>query len=253
MNLVINAHEAMPEGGKLTLVTETVTLDRDQCQSIPGSYPGTFVRLSVTDTGSGIDPEIMPRIFEPFFSTKEKGSGLGLAIADSIIRQYNGWIDVHSQLGRGTTFQVYLPALSEAAADELGEVAAHPVLRGRGERILLVEDDDGVRAAISEMLRVNGYVAVEAENAEKALDLIEGEGGHFDLVFSDVVLPDRDGLELVDQCLLLNPDLRVVLTSGYTDHRSRWPIIRERGFQFLRKPFDLSDLLAAIGEALDAG
>jgi PAS domain S-box-containing protein len=253
MNLVINAHEAMPEGGKLTLMTETVTLDRDQCRQMPGSYPGTFVRLSVTDTGAGIDPEIMPRIFEPFFSTKEKGSGLGLAIADSITRQYNGWIEVHSELGRGTTFQVYLPALSEAAADELGEAVPRPVLQGKGERILLVEDDDGVRAAISEMLRVNGYVAVEAENAEKALDLFEREGGHFDLVFSDVILPDKDGLELVDQCLSLNPDLRVVLTSGYTDHRSRWPIIRERGFRFLRKPFDLPNLLAAIGEALDSG
>jgi two-component system cell cycle sensor histidine kinase/response regulator CckA len=253
MNLVINAHEAMPEGGKLTMMTETIALDHDRCQHMPASYPGTFVRLSITDTGSGIDPEIMPRIFEPFFSTKEKGSGLGLAIADSITRQYNGWIDVHSELGRGTTFQVYLPALSEAAADELGEVAPPPVLRGRGERILLVEDDDGVRAAISEMLRMNGYAVVEAESAEKALGLFEREDGHFDLVFSDVVLPDKDGLGLVDQCLLLNPDLRVVLTSGYTDHRSQWSIIRERGFRFLRKPFDLSSLLAAIGEALESG
>jgi two-component system cell cycle sensor histidine kinase/response regulator CckA len=252
MNLVINAHEAMPEGGKLTMVTETITLDQDQSQHRPHSYPGTFVRLSITDTGSGIDPEIMPRIFEPFFSTKEKGSGLGLAIADSITRQYKGWIEVHSELGKGTTFQVYLPALSEAAADELGEVAPPPVLRGRGERILLVEDDDGVRAAISEMLRANGYVPVEAENAEKALDLVEREAGPFALLFSDVVLPDKDGLELVDQCLLLKPDLRVVLTSGYTDQRSQWALIRERGYRFLRKPFDLSSLLATIGEALDA-
>jgi two-component system cell cycle sensor histidine kinase/response regulator CckA len=253
MNLVINAHEAMPEGGKLSIVTETVTLDQDQCRHMSGAYPGTFVRLSVIDTGSGIDPETMPHIFEPFFSTKEKGSGLGLAIADGIVKQYSGWIDVNSELGQGTTFQVYLPALSEDSVDEIAEAVPEQVLPGKGERILLVEDDDGVRAAIAEMLRANGYIAVEAQNAEKALDLFEGEGGHFDLVFSDVVLPDRDGLELVDLCLVRDPDLRVVLTSGYTDHRSQWTSIRERGFGFLRKPFDLPSLLATIRESLDAG
>jgi two-component system cell cycle sensor histidine kinase/response regulator CckA len=251
MNLVINAHEAMPEGGKLSIVTETVTPDQDQCQHMPGAHQGTFVRLSVTDTGSGIDPEIMPHIFEPFFSTKEKGSGLGLAIADSIVKQYSGWIDVRSELGQGATFQVYLPALAEDSADEIGEAVPDQVFRGKGERILLVEDDDGVRAAVAEMLRTNGYIAVEAENAERALDLFEREGDRFDLVFSDVVLPDRDGLELADLCRVRDPDLRVVLTSGYTDQRSQWSSIRERGFRFLRKPFDLPSLLATIRESLD--
>jgi two-component system cell cycle sensor histidine kinase/response regulator CckA len=253
MNLVLNAREAMPEGGKLTLQTETVTLDEDQCQHRPDAYPGTFVRISVIDTGVGVDEETLPHIFEPFFSTKQKGTGLGLFIAHSIVRQHDGWMDAHSEPGQGSTFQVYLPAVPVDQEPEPAEKPLLPELQGLGERILLVEDEAGVRAAVSEMLRAGGYEVVAAESAEQALRVFEREAGDFHLVFSDVVLPDRDGLQLVDELLSRKPELSALLTSGYTDQRSQWLAICERGFHFLQKPYGLSDLLPVVREAIQGG
>lgn len=253
MNLVVNAHEAMLEGGQITIKTETVTLDSAQCPPIPPTHPGTFVRLSVADTGIGMTPETIQRIFEPFFSTKQKGSGLGLSIVYNIAEQCEGWVDVSSEIGRGSTFQVYLPVLIEDLAQDSGAAAPQPELQGQDERILLVEDDEGVRATVSEMLRTHGYIVVEAEDVTKALEIFEKEGKSFDLVFSDVVLPDRDGLQLIEELLSLRPQLPILLTSGYTDQRAQWPLIQESGFHFLQKPFGLSDLLPAIRKALETG
>jgi two-component system cell cycle sensor histidine kinase/response regulator CckA len=250
MNLLVNAHEAMLGGGKLTIKTENVTLNEEQCRDMPGAYPGTFVRLSISDTGVGMDEETLQHIFEPFFSTKEKGTGLGLTVARNIVEQCNGWIQVRSEIKQGSTFHVYLPASPMDVESETREDELSPGSRGKGERILLVEDNDGVRGAVSEMLHYGGYVVVGAASAAEALDVFEKEKGDFRLVFSDVVLPDRDGLQLIDQLLAQNPGLLVLLTSGYTDQRSQWPIIEERGFGFLRKPFGLSDLLPAVGEVI---
>jgi two-component system cell cycle sensor histidine kinase/response regulator CckA len=251
MNLVVNAHEAMRESGQITIKTETVTVDNSQDMSTPQAHPGIFVRLSVTDTGIGMNSETMQHIFEPFFSTKQKGSGLGLAIVYNIAEQCEGWVEVNSEIGQGSTFQVYLPALAEILEREPAEAVTQPKLQGQGERILLVEDDEGVRTTISEMLCTHGYTVVETENAIKALEIFEKEGQSFDLVFSDVVLPDRDGLQLVEEILSLKPQLPILLTSGYTDQRAQWPLIREREFHFLQKPFDLSSLLQAISQALE--
>jgi two-component system cell cycle sensor histidine kinase/response regulator CckA len=245
MNLVVNAHEAMPEGGTLTVET-----GQEQIQRAPTAQPGTFVCLSITDTGVGMDAETVEQVFQPFFSTKKSGTGLGLPIAATIVRQHDGWIDVDSQPGRGSTFRVCLPTVPAEPARDAGELLPQPELQGQGERVLLVEGDEGVLAAVSEMLRLGGYTVAEARSVQEALDAFEQGGQDFQLVFSDVVLPDKNGLELVDQLLSHKPGLAVLLTSGYTDERARWTTISQRGFRFIQKPYSLSQLLAAVRKAL---
>jgi two-component system cell cycle sensor histidine kinase/response regulator CckA len=253
MNLVVNARDAMPQGGRLTIKTEDVTLDEDYCRVIPEAWPGKFVHLSVGDTGVGMDKETLQHIFEPFFTTKEagKGTGLGLAVVYGIIRQHEGWISVSSEPGQGSTFKVYLPAVSADLEDTAEETMSLQELQGHGERILVVEDDEEVREAITTMLRENDYILFEAAGAEEALDIFEREKGNFHLVFSDVVLPGKTGLQLVDELLSRKSELRVLLGSGYTDQKSQWALIRERGFRFLQKPYTPGELLRAIREAIE--
>jgi two-component system cell cycle sensor histidine kinase/response regulator CckA len=250
MNLLVNAQEAMPEGGRLTIRTENVTMDEEQVQSMPGASHGTFVCLSVTDTGIGMDTGTMSQMFEPFFSTKEKGTGLGLSVAKNIVEQHGGWIWAESTVGKGSTFRVYLPAFPGTEVGEARQVAALPELQGHGERVLLVEDNEGVRASVSEMLRASGYAVFEASSASQALDVFDEAQGAFDLVLSDVILRDRGGIQLVEELLAKSPGLSVLLTSGYADHRSQWSLIRDKGFRFLRKPFGLKELLPAVAETL---
>jgi CheY-like chemotaxis protein len=239
----------MPRGGKLTLKTESVTLGEGHYRHVPEAHPGRFIRLSITDTGVGMDQETVQRIFEPFFTTKKMGTGLGLSIVYSIVQQHDGWMDVHSEPGQGSTFQVYLPACLELEYETIEEPPL-TAFKGEGERILLVEDDEGVRAAVSEMLRDGGYFVVAVDSAEAALNVFQEESEAFHLVFSDVVLADKDGLELVDELLSYQPELSVLLSSGYTDQKSQWPAIRERGFHYLQKPFGLSDLLSVVKKAI---
>jgi len=252
MNLAVNARDAMPEGGELTIKTENVILDDEHCKLIPESRPGKFVCLSVGDTGVGMDKGSIEHIFEPFFSTKEtgKGTGLGLSVIYGIAKQHEGWINVYSEPGRGSTFRFYLPAFSIKVEDETKEAISLKELQGSGERILLVEDEEGVRKLAMRVLGENGYVVFEAANAKEALDIFEREEGKIHLAFCDVVLPDRTGLELVDQLLSRKPELRVLMSSGYADQKSQWPVIRERGFRFLQKPYALPDLLRAIREGI---
>jgi len=253
INLAVNARDAMPQGGKLTLRTENVTLDEDFCRWMPESRPGKFVCLSIEDTGVGMDKEIIEHIFEPFFTTKEPGvgTGLGLSVVYGIVKQHEGWIDVYSKPGQGSTFKVYLPAFSVKLEDKTEERISLQEFQGRGERILLVEDEKGVLEFTKRVLGENGYTVSSATNAKEALDIFEKEKGRFYLVLSDVVLPDKSGLELVDELLKKNPELRILLCSGYTGKKSQWSIIRERGFRFLQKPYSLADLLRAIREAIE--
>ncbi len=250
MNLVINAQEAMPEGGKLAIETETVTLNDDQIRHIPGAYAGTFACLSIADTGVGMDEETARHVFEPFFSTKQKGTGLGLPIANSIVRQYAGWIEVRSKPWQGSTFRICLPVFVGELESGAPESALPPESQGMGERVLVVEDNEGVRAAVSEMLESGGYVVFVAANAREALDLFEKEEGEFHLIFSDVVLPDEDGVRLVDQLLTRKPGVSVLMSSGYMDERAQWPLIRARGFHFLQKPFGYDELMPVVREIL---
>jgi two-component system cell cycle sensor histidine kinase/response regulator CckA len=252
MNLTVNARDAMPQGGRLTVKTDNVNLDEGYCKIFPQARPGRFVCLSVEDTGIGIDKETLQYIFEPFFSTREEGTGLGLAVAYGLVKQHEGWINVYSEPGQGSTFRVYLPAFSVEPEDEVKETTSLQELQGRGERILLVEDEEVVREYTMKALDRNGYFVFEAANVQEALDIFEREGGKFQLALSDVVLPDGTGLQLIDQLLSRNPELSVLLSSGYTDRKSQWPLIRERGIRFLQKPYALPDLLRAIRGAMES-
>ncbi|MBN2564857.1 MAG: response regulator, partial [Candidatus Eisenbacteria bacterium] len=252
INLVVNARDAMPEGGKLTVATRNVTLDSMACATIQDAKPGRFVCLSIEDTGSGIERGVIDQIFEPFFSTKgpTKGTGLGLAVVYGIVRQHGGWINVYSEPGQGTAFKVYLPSITAGASKDEATLETEPVqrARGAGQRILLVEDEEAVRELATRALSESGYVVFEAGAAEEALELFRREDGRFDLVFSDVVLPDKSGIRLIEDLLDIRPDLQVLVSSGYTDQKSQWPVIQKKGYRFLQKPYSLVDLLGTIDE-----
>jgi len=254
MNLALNARDAMPNGGTITIRTENAALDKRKCRSIRDARPGTFVRLCVEDNGCGMSTETVERIFEPFFSTKEigKGTGLGLSVVYGIVSQHDGWINVASEPGDGTAFQVYFPVASDAPEPVVASEQDVEIESGRGEKILLVEDEDAVRAFVKRALTDSGYDVVEAATAEEAI-VVFGEGSDgFDAVFSDVVLPGKSGVQLVDELLDEHPDLCVVLCSGYADQKSHWAAIRERGFSFLQKPYATGEMLRTLREALDS-
>ncbi|MBD3367132.1 MAG: response regulator, partial [Candidatus Eisenbacteria bacterium] len=212
--------------------------------------PGRFIRITVEDSGCGIPENVIDQIFEPFFSTKGpgKGTGLGLSVVYGIVRQHDGWINVYSEPDRGTVFRIYIPADGDVAVEEACEAVEYDQLQGGGQRILLIEDEEVVREFASRALRQSGYTVFEAKAADEALEVFEKEQGRFELIFSDVVLPDKSGLRLVDDLLERVPDLRILLSSGYTDQKSQWSVIREKGFRFLQKPYTLPDLLATIQE-----
>ncbi|MEW5801837.1 MAG: PAS domain S-box protein [bacterium] len=253
MNLAVNARDAMPRGGRLIIKTENVFLDENNSHDIPDARAGQFVCLSITDTGYGMDGKTVKRIFEPFFTTKEvgKGTGLGLSVVYGIVKQHEGWINVHSEPGQGSVFKIYLPAIPARIKRQVEEIIPLRKFHGKGERILVVEDDEMVRKLVTGVLRKNNYTVTEASNGQEGLNAFEQEKGVFDLVLSDVVLPDQSGIELVDRFLFCRPSLQVLLMSGYTDQKSQWPLIQERGFRFLQKPFALADLLRILREIIE--
>ena len=252
INLVFNARDAMPDGGRISIQTQNVTIDKDVHKIIPESVPGKFVQLTVEDTGIGIDEEILSHIFEPFFSTKKsgEGTGLGLSVVYDIVKQHNGWINVYSEPGRGSTFKFYLPAILAEPEEEIKEAVSIETLKGSGERILLVEDELDVRQFAVTVLREYGYIVFDVGSVKEAQRVFEDEECNFDLVFSDVVLPDQTGLQLVDDLLVQKPAIRVLLSSGYSDHKSQWSEIKKSRFRFLQKPYTVTDLLNSIKEVI---
>jgi CheY-like chemotaxis protein len=242
----------MPDGGELVVKTENVEIDKSYQQMMPEAHPGEFVCLSVKDSGVGMDKDVVEHIFEPFFTTKEKGkgTGLGLAVVYGIAKQHKGWVNVYSEPGNGATFKIYLPASTEIAPEEPEEKISLQGLSGNGERILLVEDEEGVRKFASAALRENGYVIYEADSASKAMEAYEREKGDFDLVFSDVVLGDRTGLQLAEDLTDRDPGIRILLCSGYSNQKSQWDIIREKKFPFIEKPYGIVDLLKLVKSLL---
>ncbi len=253
MNLVVNARDAMSEGGKLTLKTENIVLDKLSAQMIPEAKAGEFVCFSISDTGIGMNAETIRHIFEPFFTTKGvgKGTGLGLSVIYGIIKQHNGWIHVYSEPGEGSIFKIYLPAVFDKEKQSDLETAGKRFPKGKGERILVVEDEEMVRSFTRKALAKNGYKILTAANVEEAKQIFSSKKGDFELLFSDVVLPDGNGIELVDQILSEKPQIKILLASGYTDKKSQWPLIKKRGFEFLQKPYDLGGLLRTLREVLD--
>jgi two-component system, cell cycle sensor histidine kinase and response regulator CckA len=251
LNLAVNARDAMPQGGNLTLETRQVDLHADDIESHLNVRPGRYVLLTVADTGWGMAPDVQARIFEPFFTNKGEGqgTGLGLSVVLGIIQQSEGCIDVESRPGIGTKFKIYLPSVQEPA-DELPQSTQPKPARG-SETVLLVEDEEPVRNITSRLLQALGYRVVEAENGEEALRLFNAYNGKIDLLLTDVVMPGLGGREVAEALRALNPDLKVLFQSGYTDDTVvRRGILRSE-VAFLKKPFTLDVLARKVREVLD--
>ena len=251
MNLVVNARDAMPKGGRLTVETSDALLDEAAVADIPDAKPGDYVMLSVSDTGVGMPPEVRARIFEPYFTTKEvgKGTGLGLSTAYGIVRQSDGHIALTSEVGLGTTFRIYLPraeAPPQAAADSGGEKMPEGT-----EHILLVEDDASVRRLSKELLIRLGYSVTEAASGRAGLALGSDDTRHFDLALCDVILGDMSGRAVAEALMALRPSIRVVYMSGYTDEAIVKTGVLDEGKPFLQKPFTPMQLSKKIREVLD--
>jgi two-component system cell cycle sensor histidine kinase/response regulator CckA len=249
VNLVINARDAMPRGGKIAIELRNIELDKIGVVSHPGLQPGDYVEMSVSDTGSGMDAETRSRIFEPFFTTKEsgKGTGLGLATVYGIVQQNNGAIEVQSRIGHGTTFYIYLPR-----ATDLGKPAPmHAVAASGGsETILLVEDDDRVRALVSNMLRKHGFTLLLASAGDQALEIAARHRGPIDLLLTDVLMPGLNGRMLSERLTASRPETRVLFMSGYSDDEILRLGVRKAAAHFIQKPFSVDALLHKIREML---
>lgn len=253
LNLGVNARDAMPKGGKLIIETTNVDVEQgDVPAAFTGVQPGKFVRLAVTDTGCGMPPELLDKIFQPFFTTKAagKGTGLGLAIVFGIVKQCGGFIRVQSEIDKGTSFEVFLPVTMQKPD---AQMCAVPVWkfdgRGRGT-ILLVEDEQALRAMARDALRLQGYSVLEASDGDQGLSVFERCGGRVDLVVCDIIMPQLGGLDMVDRMRKSRPDIKVLFMSGYSD---RIDEIMNANLAFVPKPFTPDQLLKAIREILPTG
>lgn len=250
MNLVVNAKDAMPDGGEITIQTASAVLDDSYRREYTYVQPGPYVMLSVSDTGCGMDKETQSRIFEPFFTTKEKGkgTGLGLSTVYGIIKQSGGYIFAHSELGHGTTFRIYLPRVEDAAEITDTVTPSGTALEGN-EIVLLVEDEESVRQLVSETLASRGYRVLEAENGEDALKLA-ATTGTIHLMITDVVMPGISGRELARELVKVRPETKVLFLSGYTEDAVLHQGVLEPDTAFLQKPFTLQHLARKVREVL---
>jgi CheY-like chemotaxis protein len=250
-NLCANACEAMPQGGRLLLETGNRIVAEEHARATLEARPGPFTCLSVTDTGPGISAELLPRIFDPFFTTKPtgQGTGLGLAMAFGIIKQHQGWIECHTEAGRGTRFEIYLPRLEAPASPP----SSHPCPRvspGASETILLADDNDMLRPLAAAFLRQGGFQVLLAEDGQEAVEVFQQEQGRVDLVVLDMMMPRLSGREALAQLRRLDPGVRVVFASGYAD-TPQGEIEQDGVLGFIAKPYGQNDLVQAVRQALD--
>jgi nitrogen-specific signal transduction histidine kinase/CheY-like chemotaxis protein len=252
LNLTVNARDAMPSGGRLTIETRTVQVHADAAQLELAA--GRYVVLRVTDTGVGMSAETQAHAFEPFFTTKErgKGTGLGLATVYGIVRESGGAVQIESHPGAGTVMCVFLPSVEEPLRTPVMAVVPDAPPRGGGETILVVEDEDGVRDLVSEMLAAVGYKVMSASRPAAAVQVCEGFAGGIDLLLTDVVMPEMNGLELARRIRTVKPATRVLFMSGYPEHTALPGGSLEQGMRLVAKPFDRQTLLRSVRAALDA-
>jgi two-component system, cell cycle sensor histidine kinase and response regulator CckA len=261
VNLAVNARDAMPEGGKLTVRTANLTSEEAARLAYKGMPAAEYVRIDITDTGTGIPADIVDKIFEPFFSTKEvgKGTGLGLSTVYGIVKQTGGFIYVESEADKGTSFHIFLPRhhpeqevqpdTPAATREPSPEAKPRADLTGQGT-ILLVEDEEGLRSLNARGLRSRGYSVIEASNGVEALEALEEKNGAVDLVVSDVVMPEMDGPTLLKAMRGRNPELKIIFVSGYAEDAFEKSLPANQQFAFLPKPFTLSQLVAAVKETM---
>lgn len=253
-NLVVNARDAMPDGGRLTIETAGVELDEAYVKVHVGVLPGHYVMLAVSDSGAGMSADVQERLFEPFFTTKAagQGTGLGLATVYGIVRQRGGHVWVYSEVGRGTTFKIYLPRVTEAVATEAARAARPQIIGAGAATILVVEDDDDVRALVTDALASRGYKVLTANTPGEALRISDGHRDPIHLLVTDVVMPGETGPKLAATLMARRPDLRVIYMSGFTDE----VVVRNGTLRadatFLQKPFTLVELDHAVRALLEA-
>lgn len=253
LNLVVNSRDAMPQGGKLTIETANVDLDEAYCRSHPAIYPGRYVMIAISDSGTGMDVQTQARIFDPFFTTKEqgKGTGLGLSTVYGIVKQSEGFIWVYSELGKGTIFKIYFPRIDDPAqADRMKKTS--PEIVGGSETVLLVEDSEPLRELTCTLLQKNGYSVLVAESAHSALALAEGGTQPFQLLLTDVVMPAVSGRELAERLRASQPNLKVLFMSGYSSDIITTHGILQPGISFIQKPFSERSLMIKLREVLDS-
>jgi CheY-like chemotaxis protein len=252
MNLAVNSRDAMPKGGKLTIETRNIKLDDNYVREHVGAKEGDYVMIAVSDNGAGMSEETKQRIFEPFFTTKEmgKGTGLGLSTVYGIIKQSGGYIWVYSELGVGTTFKVYLPRV-DAPAESSGTWTNLPTRMLGSETVLLVEDEDGVRALVRQVLNKHGYTVLEARNAAEAVMHCDNPNAEIRLLLTDVVLEQMSGRDLAQTLSAKRPGMKVLYMSGYTDDAIVQLGVLGPGSAFLQKPFTTEALTTKIRQVLD--
>jgi PAS domain S-box-containing protein len=253
LNLAVNSRDAMPKGGKLSLKISVEDIGQPHVLQHPEARPGAFCCLEATDSGCGIAPENLRRVFEPFFTTKEvgKGTGLGLATVYGVAKQHQGWVEVESELGRGTTFRVYIPSCSQSIVKE--EPTVTSPIRGGKETILVVEDEAPVRALVSSLLARHGYQILEAESGPRAVEMWHQRKDTIDLVLTDLVMPDHmNGRELAEKLWAERPELKIIFTSGYSADVVGKDFVLRGELNFLQKPYNLEKLAVTVRNCLDA-
>jgi CheY-like chemotaxis protein len=252
MNLAVNARDAMPDGGRLTIETSNAELDAHYEATHSPIRQGPYVLMAVTDTGTGMDPATQARIFEPFFTTKEvgKGTGLGLSTVYGIVKQSEGYIWVYSEMGVGTTFKIYLPRVDERAA--VGEKQAAGVLMGGTETVLLLEDEPALREMLRETLETNGYSVLAARDGPEALQIAATQTRRIHIMVTDVIMPGMTGTKVADLVAMTRPEMRVLYISGYSDESITRHGLVGKGRAFLSKPFGPESLLRRVRQTLDA-
>jgi PAS domain S-box-containing protein len=253
LNLAVNARDAMPAGGKLTIETSNSFLDEEYCRANPEVQPGQYVVVAVTDNGAGMSKEVIDRAFEPFFTTKQvgQGTGLGLSQVYGFIKQSGGHVKIYSEMGQGTTVKIYLPRLQAEGPLDIGDDRTDPAQGERGETILLVEDDDDVRAYLVETLRDLDYGVLSAHDGISGLAYIKQEDTRIDLLLTDVVLPGMSGRELAHQAQLMRPGLKVLFMTGYSRNAVVHQGRLDPGVQLIQKPITQDQLAARIRDLLD--